>query len=205
MATVVLVGTLDTKAKEYEFVRRCLCEDGLDTLLMDVGFGGEPGCAPDVDAASVLAMSPLSSGRTELYHITSGARAHMLQAMGEGAAQMLQKLIGQGRCDAVFGMGGGGGTNLLIQAFRPLPRGFPKMIVSTILGQDIHSVIGDMDCCLVNAVTDIAGVNRVSKLILANAAFAVGGMARLSAGLVRAGETQSQRMAPHSFEEDQSS
>lgn len=98
--------------------------------------------------------------------------------MGEGAAAVLSELLGEGRVDAVLAVGGSGGSSIAARAVRDLPVGLPKLIVSTMASGDVSPYIGAKDVTLTYSVVDIAGVNRVSRLILGNAAAAAAGMAQ---------------------------
>jgi uncharacterized protein (UPF0261 family) len=98
--------------------------------------------------------------------------------MSEGLRDVLAELVEQGRIDAVLGLGGTGGTDLLSGAFKELGMGFPKLIVSTMASNNTRPYVGHSDMLMANAVTDIAGLNRISLLVLGNAAHAAAGMAK---------------------------
>jgi uncharacterized protein (UPF0261 family) len=85
-------------------------------------------------------------------------------------------LFEQGRFEGMLGIGGGGGTILATAAMRELPIGVPKVMVSTMASGDVSAYVGIRDITLMYSVTDIAGLNPLSRRILANAAGAVAGM-----------------------------
>jgi uncharacterized protein (UPF0261 family) len=97
--------------------------------------------------------------------------------MARGAASLLRKLCEEGRCDGVLGLAGSGGSSLIAEAMRALPVGVPKLLVSTMVGTSAADYVGTRDLFLLSPVTDVAGLNRVSRAILANAAHAIAGMA----------------------------
>lgn len=179
MATVCLAGTLDTKGEEYAFVKQRLEASDVDVLVVDCGVLGEPHFEPDVAATEVARAAGV-----ELDDYRSGTeggstgRVGAVGAMSRGLGAVLDGLVEEGRIDAVMGLGGTGGTDLLSGAFRNLPMGFPKLIVSTMASNDTRPYVGHSDMLMANAVTDIAGLNNVSKVVLANAAHGVAGMAR---------------------------
>lgn len=182
MATVVLIGTLDTKGAEYGFVKEVLLNAGVEVLLVDTGIMQDPWLTPDIPAAQVA-----EAGGRELTEIRFGregsdTRALAVQTMSDGLKVVLPRLLEENRCDAVFGMGGSGGTNLLSQAMLTLPLGLPKMILSTMMSGDVSTYVGFSDMTMMYSITDIAGLNRFSRLVLTNAANAVAGMARGWAG-----------------------
>jgi uncharacterized protein (UPF0261 family) len=59
-----------------------------------------------------------------------------------------------------------------------LPVGVPKLMLSTMASGDTSPYVGATDITMMASVTDIAGVNSVSALILANAAGAIAGMVK---------------------------
>ncbi len=107
----------------------------------------------------------------------AGDRGAAVTAMGEGAAAVLAGLQAAGRVDAVLAVGGSGGSSIAARAVRDLPIGLPKLIVSTMASGDVSPYVGAKDVTLMYSVVDIAGVNRVSRAILGNAAAAAAGMA----------------------------
>jgi uncharacterized protein (UPF0261 family) len=97
--------------------------------------------------------------------------------MAEGAAKLAQQLHSEGKIDGVLGLGGSGGTAIATAAMRRLPVGLPKVMVSTVASGDVQPYVGIKDISMIYSVVDIAGLNRLSRRILANAAGAVCGMA----------------------------
>jgi uncharacterized protein (UPF0261 family) len=80
------------------------------------------------------------------------------------------------RIAGMLGVGGSGGTSLIAPAMRLLPIGRPKLLVSTLASGDVSPFVGVSDISMMFPVTDIAGLNRLSRTILANAAHAMAGM-----------------------------
>ncbi|MFI6876702.1 Tm-1-like ATP-binding domain-containing protein [Streptomyces sp. NPDC050400] len=175
MATVVLVGTLDTKGAEYGWLRERLREQGCDVLLVDVGVHAPPGDAP---AADVPADAVARAAGHDLAALrTAGDRGAAVAAMAEGAALTVAALHREGRLHAVLAAAGSGGSAIAAQAMRALPIGVPKVLVSTMAGGDVAPYVGSSDVTLMYSVVDIAGINAVSRLVLGNAAAAAAGMA----------------------------
>lgn len=171
--TVLLLGTFDTKGDEYRFVAERLREAGCSTLTMDTGVLGEPGGEVDVGAAEVAA-----AGGAEFEELRRARdRGEAIAAMGRGAARLTRELHEEGRIAAVLALGGSGGAAIAAEAMRALPIGVPKLIVTTLAAGDTRPFIGDADIMLAYPVTDVAGLNPVSRRILANAAGAIAGMA----------------------------
>ena len=176
---VCLAGTLDTKGTEYEYVRDALLAQDVDVLVVDCGVLGEPYFPPDIPAADVAAragvqLADFAAG----VEGGAGGRNVAITKMSEGLRQVLAELCEQGRIDAVLGLGGTGGTDLLGGALQNLGIGVPKLIVSTMASNNTRPYVGHSDMMMMNAVTDIAGLNRISKQVLSNAAHAAAGLAR---------------------------
>jgi uncharacterized protein (UPF0261 family) len=173
MATVVLVGTLDTKGHEYGFVRDRLREAGLDVVLVDAGVLGEPLIEPDVPREEVARAA--GADHAELARVAD--RGAAMDAMGRGAAVVLTRLHVEGRLDGAMAIGGSGNSSVAAQAMRELPVGVPKLIVSTVASGDTRPYVGAVDITMTYSVVDIAGINQISARILTNAAGAIAGMA----------------------------
>jgi len=170
--TVLLLGALDTKGAEYAFVRDRLQAAGLNTLVVNSGVLGEPAFTPDISADDVA-----KAGGDDLAHLRAVAdRGEAMAVMAAGAAAIVKGLADAGKIDGALALGGTGGTSLAATAFRGLPLGLPKLIVSTAASGNTEQYIGETDLILAPSIVDIAGLNRISERILANAAAAVAGM-----------------------------
>jgi uncharacterized protein (UPF0261 family) len=170
--TVVLVGTLDTKGREYAFLRDRLQAAGVRTILVDAGIMGPPLVEPDVTRGEVGA----AAGADVEALRAAGDRGQAVLAMARGATAVVEQLYAEGRCDGVLAAGGSGNTSIAAEAMRALPVGVPKLIVSTIAAGDTRPIVGASDMLLAASVVDVAGINSVSARILANAAAAMAGM-----------------------------
>lgn len=172
MTAVVLVGTLDTKGTEYAFVRDRLAQAGVTSIVVDTGVLGEPAFAPDIDRATVARSAGADVGELQL----AGDRGRAMKVMSLGAARMISQLVEEGKVSGALALGGTGGTSLAARAFRDLPLGFPRVIVSTAASGNTEQYVGETDLILIPSVVDIAGLNRISRPVLANAAAALAGM-----------------------------
>ena len=173
--TVVIVGALDTKGTEFAFVKECLKQQGLKTLVVDFGVLGEPAFAPDVERAAVA-----EAGGGDLSRLRLGGHKDLaMQTMATGLAVIVRRLYDAGRLDGILGMGGTGGTSIATAAMRTLPIGVPKVMVSTVGGGDVSAYAGTKDITFIPSIVDVAGLNRISRRIYANAAGAVAGMVKL--------------------------
>jgi uncharacterized protein (UPF0261 family) len=174
VSTVVLVGTLDTKGAELDFVRRRLVELGVEVLLVDAGVHDAAEWRADVSADEVAAAG--GAERSEL--ATAGQRSAAMAAMRAGVLAVVADLQRQGRVDGIMAIGGSGGASVAAPAMQALPIGVPKLIVSTMAAGDTRPYVGESDIAMLYPVVDIAGLNRLSRQVLGNAAAAMAGMAR---------------------------
>jgi uncharacterized protein (UPF0261 family) len=175
VATVVLLGTLDTKGKEYDYLRNRLREQGVDVVLVDAGVF-EPQIQADVPREEVAA----AAGAEVAALGEAGDRGAAVDAMGRGAGEIVRRLHEEGRLDGILCVGGSGNSSIAAQAVRVLPVGVPKLIVSTLASGDTRPYVGATDVTMTYSVVDISGLNRISEQILANAAGAIAGMAKVA-------------------------
>ncbi|MCP3798084.1 Tm-1-like ATP-binding domain-containing protein [Allokutzneria sp. A3M-2-11 16] len=173
MATVVLVGTLDTKSEEYAWLAERIRAGGCATVLVDAGVLESPATPPDVTAAGVAEAAGADLGDLR----AAGDRGAAMAAMARGAAVITARLHAEGRLHGVIGVGGSGGSAVASAAMRDLPVGVPKLLVSTMASGDTSPYVGAVDVTMMYSVVDIAGINRISELVLGNAAAAVSSMA----------------------------
>ena len=178
MATVVLMGTLDTKGREYGFIRDRLREWGTEVIVVDTGVLGRPLLEPDITRADVARAAGADVGDL----VTAADRGSAIETMARGAVEVVRSLHGDGRLDGILALGGSGGTSLATPAMRALPVGVPKLMVSTVASGDTRPYVGSSDLTMTYSVVDIAGLNQLSERILANAAGAIAGMARAYRG-----------------------
>jgi uncharacterized protein (UPF0261 family) len=172
MKTVLLIGTLDTKGAEYAFVRDLLEARGVATLVMDLGTVGEAAFRPDISAEDVAKRGGSSLGAIR----QRGDRGTAVDVMLAGARALTREAFAAGRFHGVLGLGGGGGTAMITAAMRELPVGVPKVMVSTMASGNTAPYVGVKDITMMYSVVDIAGLNPLSRRILANAAGAMAGM-----------------------------
>jgi uncharacterized protein (UPF0261 family) len=169
--TIAILATLDTKAAEVAFVRDQIVGRGHRALLIDVGTTYKSGMAADIS------LHELARADAELAAaLDGGDRGAAVAAMGRLAADKLRELFREGRIEGAIGLGGSGGTSICCTAMRALPLGVPKLMVSTVAGGDVAGYVGEKDIVMMPAIVDLAGLNRISRGVLARAAGAICGM-----------------------------
>ncbi|WP_127520078.1 Tm-1-like ATP-binding domain-containing protein [Mesorhizobium sp. Z1-4] len=169
MGRVYVVGTADTKGEEMAYLAGVIRAAGRSVATIDVGTRN-PAIPVDVTAEKVAAHHP--DGATAVLGIDDrGTAVAGMSAAFAAFAETLDDVAG------MIGLGGGGGTAIITAGMRRLPYGGPKVMVSTLASGDTAPYVDVSDIIMVPAVTDIAGLNRLSRIILHNAGQAIAGMA----------------------------
>lgn len=172
---VYLIGTLDTKGLEIGFVRDLLRGYGVDTRVIDASSGGDPALKPDIDREAVFQAAGTSYAQIHV----QGDRGKAVTTAAVGVTKLIQQFHAQRQVAGVLGLGGSAGSTIATSAMRGLPIGIPKVMVSTLASGQTRPYVGDKDILMLNSVVDIIGINRVSRLVLGEAARAMAGMVQL--------------------------
>jgi uncharacterized protein (UPF0261 family) len=172
MATIAVLGTFDTKGEEHGYVAALIRQRGHQPFLIDVGTLEAPKLQPDVARTEVAAAAQADLAAV----VARRDRGEAVAVMTKGAPIMLARLQREGRIDGVISLGGGGGTAICSAAMRALPVGFPKLMVSTLASGNTAPYVGVKDIVMMPSVVDVAGLNRLSRKLLAQAAGAICGM-----------------------------
>lgn len=168
--TILLIGTLDTKGVEFAYVRDLITARGHRVLVMNAGIF-EPTFQPDISAEDVA-----RAGSGNLLTLRdANDRGDAVAVMTLGVAQLLPQLYAKGSFDGVLSLGGSGGTAIATAGMRALPIGVPKIMVSTVASGDVAPYVDVKDITMMYSVVDIAGLNKLSRQILANAAGMISG------------------------------
>lgn len=175
MATIAILGTMDTKGVEHAFVADLIQQRGHAVLVIDVGSAGEPKLKPDITRVEVAAAAGVDFATLS----AKQDRGESVTVMSQGAPLVLAKLAAEKRIDGVISLGGGGGTAIATAAMRALPMGFPKLMVSTLASGNTAPYVGVKDIVMFPSIVDIAGLNRLSRQLLARAAGAICGMVEM--------------------------
>jgi uncharacterized protein (UPF0261 family) len=169
---VLLIGTLDTKGVEFHFVRSLLQEAGVAVLVADAGVLQPPLFAPDISRERLYAAAGTSFAAVQ----RAADRGQAIEAAARGAAKIALDLHAEGQLDGVLSLGGSAGTTIGTAAMRALPFGVPKIMVSTLASGQVCPYVGVRDILMMHSVVDISGLNRISRIVLTNAAKAMIGM-----------------------------
>jgi len=170
---VLMLGTFDSKGSEYAFLRERILAQGCEVVSVNAGVFGSTELFPvDVEAGEVAR----NGGEALMVLRDQQDRGKAMEVMSRGAMWLVQDLFQAGRFDAIIGMGGSGGTSIVTTAMRKLPLGVPKVCVSTLASGNTAPYVGTQDIVLIPSIVDVAGINRISRHVLTQAAAAVCGM-----------------------------
>jgi uncharacterized protein (UPF0261 family) len=172
MPTIAVLGTMDTKGEEHAFVAELIQKRGHKVLVIDVGVLDNPKMVPDISREVVAAAA--DADLQEL--VARRDRGEAVKAMSLGAPIVLSNLAQERKIDGVISLGGGGGTAIGTAAMRALPIGFPKIMVTTLASGNTAQYVGVKDIVLFPSIVDVAGLNRISRVVLTRAAGAICGM-----------------------------
>ncbi|BDS06617.1 hypothetical protein NT6N_16570 [Oceaniferula spumae] len=170
--TIAVLGTLDSKGHEHEFVADQIRARGHDVILIDLGTGSDPQVTPDITRYQVAEAAGLDLQAL----IDKQDRGECVVAMAKAAPILVKQLEEDGKIQGIISLGGGGGTALATSCMRELPIGFPKVMVSTLAAGNTAHYLGTKDITMIPSVVDVAGLNSISKTIFTRAAGAICGM-----------------------------
>jgi len=174
MATVLVIGTMDTKGRESAYLAGRIREHGCEVVLMDVGILGE---ADEIDCDITRQAVAEAAGTTLDALRNAGSRGKAVEGMREGARHVARALAGKGRIHGAISLGGAEGAVLAAAAMQELPLGMPKTIVSPIASgrRTFGPFVGTTDIGVVHSVVDILGLNRIARDVFDSVAAGVAG------------------------------
>lgn len=169
---VVLAGALDTKGEDFAYIKSLLQGFGFETIVVDFGVMGKPFFEPDIKRDEVAEAGGV--GIREL--IERKDKSLAMEVMTKGLKEIVKRLYEEGNLNGIIGMGGSAGTVIATTAMQALPIGIPKVMVSTVAGGDVSRYVGLKDILMFPSIVDVAGLNRISRIIYKNAVGALVGM-----------------------------
>lgn len=170
MATIAVLGTLDTKGAEHQFVADKIRNLGHHAILIDVGSGAQPQVIPDLTRRAVLEIAGLDPSQT------FQDRDAAVAAMASAAGKMLLHLLEEHKIQGVISIGGIQGTTIATAAMRSLPIGIPKVMISSLSDETTSQFVAHRDIVMFPSVANVSGLNRILRPILSQAAGAICGM-----------------------------
>ena len=169
---ILLVATMDTKGQEVLYLLSCFKELGIPVLTLDAGIMGKSPFPVAINRGKVA----LAGGMTLSDVRALGHEGKALAVMITGAIRIAKDLYQQGKIMGIIGLGGSMGTTLGTGVMRAFPIGFPKVMISSMASRNTRAFVGTKDIFMLHSVCDLSGINRITKKILRNGAFAIAGM-----------------------------
>jgi uncharacterized protein (UPF0261 family) len=169
---VYLLATLDTKAQEAAYLRDALTACGVSVSIVDVGCQAEPAIVADISRQQLFS----TAGHDVRALAAAADRGRAVDAAAAAASAWLRRAHALGTVAGVLAIGGSAGTTIGTAAMRALPIGIPKVMVSTLASGQVRHYVGDKDIVMINTVVDLAGINRITRNVLTEAAHAMAGM-----------------------------
>lgn len=157
---VVFVATYDTKGVETDYIKKRVEAYGASCLTIDVGVGGKPTAVPDVSLADLCLGT-----QYDVDKIHAMPRGDAVAVSSDLVQKYVKKLFEAGRCAAVIGIGGAGGTQICTQTMRSLPIGLPKLMMSTLAAGNMRWYVEDSDISMFPSITDVAGINCITQMV----------------------------------------
>jgi uncharacterized protein (UPF0261 family) len=173
MKKICLIGAFDTKGEEYAFVREQILARGHKVLTVNTGIMG----TKDLFPVDIKAYEVAQAGSGSLERLRERKdRGEAMKVMCAGAPAIIKSLYDDRMINGIIGMGGTGGTAVVTSAMRALPIGIPKVCVSTAASGNVAVYVGTKDITMIPSIVDVAGMNRISRIIFSRAAGAICGM-----------------------------
>ncbi len=172
---MLVIGTLDTKGAEIEYLAEAIESRGATPLLLDSSTVGG-------DAASNFELIPrgrvAEAAGSTIEAVAELPRGEAVETMREGVRELTGELTGAGRIDGAICIGGAG-AHLAGPAFQDLPIGFPKLVVSPLASgqRQFEAYVGLRDVAVMHSVADIAGINAITEPVFRSAAGYIAGAA----------------------------
>ena len=171
--TALVVGTFDTKSEELNYIADVLASSGVLLKTVDLS-------TSDLSASDKASSADIKPKEVAKCH-PEGVNAVFTGDRGTAVAAMAKafEIWTTEKADSIAGIisaGGSGGTALSTPAMRALSIGVPKVMVSTVASGNVEPYVGPSDMIMMYSVTDVQGLNGISRRVLGNAAGALAGM-----------------------------
>ncbi len=160
---VYIVTTVDTKGRELDYIRNKINQRGMKTVTVDLSTQPhQASTSVDISASEVASWHPEG-----IEAVFCGDRGRAISAMAQAFKRFM---LSRSDAAALLGLGGSGGTALITPAMQALPLGIAKLMVSTMASGNTAPYVGSSDIAMLYSVADVAGLNRISRKVLTNAA-----------------------------------
>lgn len=166
--SILVIGTLDTKGDQVEYIKRAIEGRGQKVVLLDIGVLGQAMCKPDITNRQVAHAAGVTP--EELVALKDEAKA--MNKMAEGASKIVNELFINNGFDGILAMGGSMGTDCALKIMKDLPLDLPKVLLSTLSYS--HAIDPDLAAngiIMIQWAGGLWGINeRVKKVLKQSAA-----------------------------------
>lgn len=167
---ILVAGILDTKGQEIKFLADRVKAAGGEPTILELSVGNEVGWA-DISVGTIL--QAIGRNKERIFTLDRGKASDIIV---EGAKKITALLLKEGKLDGMIAYGGSMGASMATRIMQSLPLGIPKFMLTTMASGDVGPYVGTKDICMMYPIAE-AGLNKVTRTILNNAASAVVGMA----------------------------
>jgi uncharacterized protein (UPF0261 family) len=167
---ILVAGILDTKGQEIKFLADRVKAAGGEPTILELSVGSEVGWA---DISVSRSLQEIEHTKEEVFSLDRGKASDIIV---EGAKKIASRLLDEGKLDGMIAYGGSMGASMATSVMQLLPLGIPKLMLTTMASGDVGPYVGTKDICMMYPIAE-AGLNKVTRTILNNAASAVVGMA----------------------------
>lgn len=167
---ILVAGILDTKGQEIKFLADRVKAAGGESTILELSVGSEVGWA-DISVGKIL--QEIGRDKEDVFSLDRGKASDIIV---EGAKKIAAQLLEEGKMDGMIAYGGSMGASMATRIMQSLPLGIPKFMLTTMASGDVGPYVGTKDICIMYPIAE-AGLNKVTRTILNNAAGAVVGMA----------------------------
>lgn len=184
MKTIAVIASCDTKYKEAAYLRQCLAQAGVQTLVVDMAIGPGKSFGADVPREQVVLSIGLNWDK-----IKNKTKGELMVLMTDAVKATILLLYKQNKIDGVLAVGGVQNTTVATAAMQVLPIGFPKVMNTTIAcGQKpFGAVVGDKDIVVIPSISDFTGLNSMTRTVMANACACAAGMVKYAGKILQKG------------------
>lgn len=173
---VAMVGCFDTKAEVFHYLYQSLIKQGCSVIAINTGIYGSTELFP-VDYENSWLLESIGESLDEV--IAKGDRNVAVSFMSSAARQLLGRLSSEGKVSGVIGMGGGGGTYIVLNSMQDVAFGIPKICISTLAAKDVTHLAGIKDIMLIPSIVDVSGLNRIISVVIEQGAVAMAAMSKI--------------------------
>ncbi len=167
---ILVAGILDTKGEEIKFLAERVKAAGGNPIILELSVGHEVGWA-DIGLSEVVGK--VGKTKEDIFALDRKGASDLVT---EGAIKLVNEMLSAGKVDGIIAYGGSMGASIATRIMQSLPVGFPKFMLTTMASGDVAPYVGTRDICMIYPIAE-AGLNKVTRGILNNAAGAVVGMA----------------------------